>query len=279
MKALLFPCFLLLLVSQAIGAELSFSPNRNITICGPTTVYFVYNKIVDPDLIYWDFGDGITSTKINPEHYYEKDGVYDVKLVVIKNNIRDSLVKKGMITIKPNPYADFNKKMISQTNPGKGVDFLLTNTSTHFATGFEKVRWLIAQDTLWGDTVLYTFKRDGEYTITLLVQNDAGCFAEKTAKVSINNSGVDFPTGITEEVNERFSMYPNPANDLLYLNIKGVEGQVILFNSLGEIQPTSVVTLAEGMLALGTASLPPGMYWVSITTNQQILRKPLRINH
>ncbi len=283
MKTLLLSAFLLLLTHQSIGIEVNFSPNRNITTCGPTTVYFVYNKTVDPDLIYWDFGDGTTSNKINPEHYYEKDGVYDVKLVIVKNNIKDSLVKRGMITIKPNPSADFNKKMISQTNPGKGVDFLFTNTSTHFATSFRKVRWVISQvqDTFWGDTLKYTFKRDGEYNVALMVENNAGCKDEKTVQVSISNSGVEQPVGITEAIseNEMLKIYPNPANNQLYLYTPSHENQLTLVNTLGVIQKIPATPLPDGTLFLDVSLVPDGMYWICVTTPEQLQYKPLIISH
>jgi PKD repeat protein len=283
MKTLLLSAFLLLLAHHSIGIEVNFSPNRNITTCGPTTVYFVYNKTVEPDLIYWDFGDGTTSNKINPEHYYKKEGVYDVKLVIIKNNIKDSLVKRGMITIKPNPSADFNKKMISQTNPGKGVDFLFTNTSAHFATSFQKVRWVISQvqDTFWGDTLKYTFKRDGEYNVALMVENNAGCRDEKTVQVSINNSGVEQPVGITEAISENgmVKVYPNPANNQLYLYTPSYESQLTLVNTLGVIQKIPAIPLPDGTLSLDVSLVPDGMYWICVTTHEQLQYKPLIISH
>lgn len=46
---------------------------------------------------YWDFGDGETSTKKNPKHYYKKDGTYTVTLHV-KNNCTVFTVKK-IITV------------------------------------------------------------------------------------------------------------------------------------------------------------------------------------
>lgn len=278
MRTLIILFFWALCSIQLQATNISFSPNRNIVICGATTVYFVYNKEIIPDLIYWDFGDGGVSTLVNPEHFYSKPGTYDVKLVIVKNNVRDSLVKKGMITIKPNPTADFAKKITTE-NPKHSIEFQFTSLSAHCAQRFAKVQWLIANDTLLGDTVNYTFKRDGEYTISLTVENNEGCRAEKVSQISVNNSSSDFPTGISEATLNHVELYPNPANEACYLKLPSTNYQVSVFNILGETQQVRMNNIGGNMLILDVSSLSSGMYFIQVANGNQTTTKSLVVKH
>ena len=48
---------------------------------------------------FWDFGDGQSSTQQNPQHQYQQDGTYSVKLVATNLVGSDSIVKPAYITI------------------------------------------------------------------------------------------------------------------------------------------------------------------------------------
>lgn len=47
----------------------------------PVNIYFTYTGTL-ANSFHWDFGDGYTSTEINPGHYYTRDSLYDVRLIV-----------------------------------------------------------------------------------------------------------------------------------------------------------------------------------------------------
>jgi len=49
------------------------------------------------DSVKWDFGDGITSTEINPAHQYTRTGQYEIALDVFKINHSDRVTKKIVI--------------------------------------------------------------------------------------------------------------------------------------------------------------------------------------
>jgi gliding motility-associated-like protein len=56
----------------------------------------------------WDFGDGTTSTQVNPAHTYAAAGIYHVKLVATSNNgCKDSLINNA-ITVNGNPVVKTN---------------------------------------------------------------------------------------------------------------------------------------------------------------------------
>lgn len=78
------------------------------SVCSGETIHFNafdLNCSAFPDFIesmHWDFGDGETSTEINPDHTYVSEGEYAVKLIVLKTgNCSDTIVKN--VSIKSIP--------------------------------------------------------------------------------------------------------------------------------------------------------------------------------
>src|SRR5690606_10515710 len=51
----------------------------------------------------WRFGDGGTSTQLNPSHTYDTAGTYDVMLTVASGAGNDTETKVGFITVQPPP--------------------------------------------------------------------------------------------------------------------------------------------------------------------------------
>ncbi|TVP43470.1 MAG: PKD domain-containing protein, partial [Mongoliibacter sp.] len=68
---------------QVVGPEVEFT--SNITRgCGPLEVSFTNQSITPspPTSFSWDFGDGQTSTEINPTHTYASPGIFTVSLTI-----------------------------------------------------------------------------------------------------------------------------------------------------------------------------------------------------
>lgn len=57
----------------------------NTTICIPNPAVFTNNS-ANGNTFFWDFGDGNTSTAVNPTHLYSNAGTYNVTLVVTDSN-------------------------------------------------------------------------------------------------------------------------------------------------------------------------------------------------
>lgn len=68
---------------------------------------------------YWEFGDGTTSTEINPKHSYSEEGVYSVSLTVMnKDGAKDTATKPDYITVRePRIKADFVGSPTSGASP------------------------------------------------------------------------------------------------------------------------------------------------------------------
>ena len=62
------------------------------------TVKFT-NTSTDADHYQWEFGDGLTSTEVNPTHSYSKEGTYTVKLTAYSANNKKSNSYTETITV------------------------------------------------------------------------------------------------------------------------------------------------------------------------------------
>ena len=123
----------LLEVIDGLGCEASYSLNVKIPVIGNTgfnmssigfSMYGLYS-IKDPiefkntatgefESIAWDFGDGTTSTDLNPLHTYLKEGIYEIRQVVkytfgcSYTNSLSLKVEKGYEIITPNAFTPNN---------------------------------------------------------------------------------------------------------------------------------------------------------------------------
>jgi PKD repeat protein len=97
-----------LTVANPIGDHTSIEPgfvvvkptpvsNFEVDIDGKT-VYFTNNS-VDGDYYYWDFGDGNTSTEVNPVHTYALDNIYSVTLSSSNNFCGSAIAQEIIINV------------------------------------------------------------------------------------------------------------------------------------------------------------------------------------
>lgn len=98
-----FPLYLSLEPSSTLPTTADFFATPN-GFCGVTnaTVSFS-NSSIDATYYIWDFGDGNTSTDVNPVHYYANPGTYSVQLIAC-DSYCDTLTLINYITIDPIPF-------------------------------------------------------------------------------------------------------------------------------------------------------------------------------
>jgi gliding motility-associated-like protein len=140
--------------------------------CAPYEAQFNSASLGGEDF-FWDFGDGGTSTDMNPVHLYPNTGSYTIKLVVIDSNTCNIIDSTTFpLTVFAKPTAEFN------TSPVPPV----SNTPTTFynlSSGGVRYKWLFGdgdstiKTTM--DTVMHQYNTTGTLDACLIVFNQSGC--------------------------------------------------------------------------------------------------------
>ncbi len=119
--------------------------------------------------VFWNFGDGFTSTEVNPVHIYDQDGLYDVELTV-SNGCGDDVYQLTLEIITA-PVAGFSASQTFGCAPHT-VQFF--NQSSSNADEFF---WTFEGGTPSSSTnpnPVVEFTEPGLFSVTLLVTNDVG---------------------------------------------------------------------------------------------------------
>jgi gliding motility-associated-like protein len=136
--------------------------------------------------IMWDFGNGNTSNDNNPrpQGVYTISDSFDVKLVVIdSNNCTDTVYKPNYIIVA-GPSGEFNFMPdfgCAPFNVTFNAQFKNTTTTIwDFGNGDTKL------DRTLANQVTYTYRREGEFTPTLVLKDDYGCTVNIVSKKKVN---------------------------------------------------------------------------------------------
>ena len=134
----------------------------------------------------WNFGDGETSTEMNPVHTYMTPGTYTVTLRVENTLGNDTKTRTNYITVNPNtnpPVTDF---VASETEVYMGATVTFTDLTENIPTSWE---WTFEGGTPATSTEQnpsVTYDEPGEYTVTLVAHNAYGSDTEaKTAYITV----------------------------------------------------------------------------------------------
>ncbi|MDL2308638.1 T9SS type A sorting domain-containing protein [Bacteroidales bacterium OttesenSCG-928-B11] len=233
-----------------------FSYTMNAT-CENTVVEFANNSI-DSDTQWWDFGDGETCGETSPAHTYTKPGSYTVSLTVSDTATGKDSAKTVLVSIPEmdthssleetvcDSYTAPDGQVYTETNPdimaiipnAAGCDSIITinltvyivdtavsvNENTLVANVSPAVyQWLDCQDDyaeIPGATgQSFTPSESGSYAVRIVQNECVGTsFCHTVHITSINN---------IEPVSD-FTIYPNPTNGDLYIDLGMVKQYVRL---------------------------------------------------
>jgi len=133
----------------------------------------------------WDFGDGYTSSEINPVHIYNfTDSCYNVVLTIVDTNGCTS-VDTNLVCVRDKLSIDFTASEICFGEATFfDADFLpLNDTIVYF-------RWDFGNGTPFytspEDTVSYTYDNPGTYRVVLTALDIYGCSATYVDTISVN---------------------------------------------------------------------------------------------
>lgn len=155
----------------------------------PLKVYFKNTSlpITTPNVLFtWSFGDGTSSNEVNPQHGYDKAGIYQVclKMQVTNSNCVKYICKE--VVIRPgceNLYAKFEWRK-DTLHPLRGVYFI--NLSTPLAGVQPRVKWDFGDGEGSNDwNAFHQYKCPGTYKVCLYVEFYTGCLKQYCTEVVI----------------------------------------------------------------------------------------------
>jgi gliding motility-associated-like protein len=250
---------------------ISFSPTPPLPAigCAPLTIVLKDETYPIGGTRIWDFGDGNTSTDINPTHTYQSPGLYTIKLIEFSTNgCREDYSHTNAITVLPQPLADFtwNPQIGTRQDPTLNFTNLTTPVNSSFTWDWSfygpmpDSTKLLENGTSTLQNPSYEFPKDKEekeYKVILIAKSDFGCSDTNSYNVKIINDLLVIPNFLTpngDGVNDKF--------DIGAL-IKGggyTEMQVVIFNRWGK----KVYENSNYKNDFGGDGLPDGVYYVTI---------------
>ncbi|MBI3501166.1 MAG: PKD domain-containing protein [Bacteroidetes bacterium] len=127
----------------------------------------------------WNFGDGNTSTQQSPSHTYTASGTYNVTLVVTASPGNCSATLTQVVTVNPNPVANFSATSVCIGNPTQFTDLSSgggNSWSWNFGDG----------NTSTQQNPSNIYANPGNYVVSFTVTaNPGGCFAVITQTVTV----------------------------------------------------------------------------------------------
>lgn len=208
----------------------------------------------------WDFGDGATSTLMNPVHNYPMDGTYTACLTVTDACGSDSTCQAVTITACVVPVAGF-------TISGAEPTYLFTNTST--TTGSATYSWDFGDATTSTlSDPSHTYTSNGTFIVVLTVVDSCGT---NLFTSTVTTSAI----GLNEIPSATVNAFPNPANELITIVSSAEITQVQLLDVSGKVIMTHKGNNAYEM-ELDLRSLSNGSYLFRVSSSNG-LESSLRI--
>ncbi|MGZ4055048.1 MAG: PKD domain-containing protein [Bacteroidia bacterium] len=246
--------------------------SANIVGCSPLTAVFS-NESINASSYSWNFGDGNTSTLLNPSNLYTSPGTYNVTLIATSaGGCSDSITVNSYVTVNASPVASIH----SETSVNTNIDGPSTTVFNDELSGTNCVLYFGDGDSLvgcnWTDAV-HNYQNEGTYTITQIVTNADGC--SDTAKINVT---IEFDNTLFAP--NAFTPGGNGLNDIFKLYGVGIiDFKLMIFDRWGEMifQSDDINKGWDGFYKGNPVEL--GVYVWKANYDTKKLRGQFRIGH
>lgn len=212
------------------STSLKAATNLPDVVCVKSGGLYFANYSTNATSVLWIFGDGTTSTELNPTHKYDT-GTYTITLIVYNSsacNTTDTFKKK--ITIKPGATADFDWAP-KLPNPNDSIHF--TNKSKNAISYL----WLFGDGAKsYATNPSHLFRKTGTYKTCLIAEGYENCNDTVCKNIdALIVPRIDVPTAFT----------PNGdgINDILYVRGAAIDYMDFsIYNRWGQLVFHSVST-------------------------------------
>jgi PKD repeat protein len=262
------------------GFSYSFDPFGN----GCT---FTSQTTGSPDTYLWDFGDGSTSTAVNPYHVFPTNGVYNVQLST-SSTTNSTCSATHIEAVYAHGLCDAHFYIMQDTTNITNYFIYNTFPGNSAANYF----WDFGDGT--SSTLQYpthTYAANMPYYICLTVSDASGCTDTYCDSINTGHGATPIsltvvaPTltgiSITEETPSTLENYPNPFNESTVINYsisKDANVELNVMDLLGNV----ISTIENGKKQSGNynvtwnaADVASGIYLLQMKVNDQIIIKKI----
>ena len=142
------------------------------TTCLPLVLEFTNQSLyADTATFLWNFGDGTTTTELNPSHQYEESGVYTISLQA-SNSLGVMMKKEKQIVVdlEKGPVASFEVRLARQYLPDQDISFKNTSERAEFYF------WDFGDGNFSSKKEpVHQYYNSGSYDVALIASNALGC--------------------------------------------------------------------------------------------------------
>lgn len=222
----------------------------------------------EPDSFLWDFGDGVTSTAVNPLHTYAAPGSYNTCLTASNVNGSHTLCKLVEVDTLPAP-------------PILPVA-AFTWDAVELAVTFANNSYNAPTDFLWdfGDgststeaNPLYTYAAPGSYNTCLTASNANG--SDTLCQLVLVDTLLDSTSHVVAlDIHRTITIHPNPTTGQLSMGISMPLPQAAIWSlhdALGRELSRAVLSTGQQEMAVGLAGVPPGLYFWQLSMEGRVV--------
>ncbi len=178
--------------------------------CSPFQVKFTNESIVDPNAqitgYLWDFGDGGNSSQENPTYAYDNEGTYTVSLKILSALENCEITKpfEDFITVSGNVDAGFS--IDNNVLCDAPATFNITNNTIDMSDYTYAWDFGNGQTSTDYNPPPANYTSEGNYTITMMVDNGDGCVVTISRMVTVGKPQIIIDVPDTVCINQPYLM-------------------------------------------------------------------------
>ena len=233
------------------------TPNFSASVssgCSPLVVDFKDLSTGNPTSYFWDFGNGATSTLKNPSTTYFQEGIYNVKLTVPNNRGSNTLTRSNLITIYGKPIPQFLVSDSTGCFPTRSQSTDISGSST--GTMNNNWVWQFGDGTQATEQhPLHNYPSSGNFSVTIKVTNDKGCYAVLTKPALIKTTN-----GVKSDFTNSTAGVCKPAFSISFKSTSTGPGTLSYLWDFGDGNTSTLPSPSHSYTT-------PGNYTVSLATS------------
>ena len=202
--------------------------------CPPLTVSFKSTSEYT-DTYLWDFGNGETSSEINPTYTYNDHGLYGITLTASGPGGTNTIEFPNVVAVYERAKAEFSySKVVGLYIDKSPVTFTNESSASKYYT------WSFGDnDTSVVANPIKYYKLKGDYSVLLIADNEHGCMDSIRKDINIYLKGILFPNAFTPDVsgaNGGSFDVANVQNDIFFPKFESVNTyHLMIFSRWGEL--------------------------------------------